>query len=79
MMFTGPTSEVVPWFSSTLGYAYDSQLHGVTSDWVMDLVFVTFNKPKVRSPGWSCLHCSVCTACCRASGCRLAISCWAAK
>jgi hypothetical protein len=48
MMFTGPTSKVVPWFSTTLGYAYDPTLHGVTSDWVMDLVSVAFSKPKVR-------------------------------
>jgi hypothetical protein len=59
MMYQGPTGGVVPWFSGHLGYGHDPALHGVTSDWVMDLVSVSFAKPKAGGPArgrW----CAVC-------------------
>lgn len=36
---------MVPWFSS-LGYVFDSDQHGVASDWALDLVAVGFAKPR---------------------------------
>lgn len=47
LLYFGPRESLVPWFSEVLGYDYDPQLHGVASDWVMDLVNVGFKKPKV--------------------------------
>lgn len=45
LMYTGPTEELVPWFTS-LGYAYDPELHGMASDWALDLVSLGFTKPQ---------------------------------
>lgn len=47
MMYFGSHDKMVPWFSDKLGYAYDAAMHGVPSDWVMDLVNVGFQKPEV--------------------------------
>lgn len=44
-MYTGPTDELVPWFTS-LGYYYDLQEHGMASDWALDLVALGFTKPQ---------------------------------
>jgi hypothetical protein len=45
LMYTGPTEQLVPWFTS-LGYAYDPELHGMASDWALDLVSLGFTKPQ---------------------------------
>ncbi|KAF6258116.1 hypothetical protein COO60DRAFT_1520342 [Scenedesmus sp. NREL 46B-D3] len=45
LMYTGPTEQLVPWFTS-LGYAYDHELHGMASDWALDLVSLGFTKPQ---------------------------------
>eukprot|EP00882_Tetradesmus_deserticola_P008255 GHRQ01008705.1.p1 GENE.GHRQ01008705.1~~GHRQ01008705.1.p1 ORF type:complete len:649 (+),score=233.14 GHRQ01008705.1:624-2570(+) len=44
-MFTGPTEQLVPWFTS-LGYEYDPEGHGMASDWALDLVSLGFTKPQ---------------------------------
>jgi hypothetical protein len=44
-MYHGPCEHMVEWFMS-LGYPYDAALHGVPSDWVLDLVAIGFAKPK---------------------------------
>lgn len=38
LLFLGPPSGVVPWFSGALGYSYQPQLDGLPCDWLMDLV-----------------------------------------
>jgi hypothetical protein len=43
-MYTGPTDDLVTWFSS-LGYYYDPETHGMASDWALDLVSLGFTKP----------------------------------
>ncbi|GMH36516.1 hypothetical protein BSKO_04384 [Bryopsis sp. KO-2023] len=45
MMYSGATSGVVPWFKNKLDYDYRPELHGVISDWVIDLVSIGFSKP----------------------------------
>lgn len=45
LMYTGPTGGLVPWFTS-LGYAYDPEIHGMASDWALDLVSLGFTKPQ---------------------------------
>jgi len=44
LMYTGKTDSMIDWFGSQ-GYQYDSNLHGVPSDWALDLVAVGFSKP----------------------------------
>lgn len=44
-MFHGARDDLVPWFGH-LGYNYDPTLHGVASDWALDLVAIGFHKPK---------------------------------
>ncbi|KAI8468849.1 MAG: P-loop containing nucleoside triphosphate hydrolase protein [Monoraphidium minutum] len=44
LMYHGPREGITPWFGS-LGYKYDSNLHGVPSDWALDLVAIGFAKP----------------------------------
>ena len=44
LMYYGKTDGMVPWFGR-LGYHYDPALHGVASDWALDLVAVGFSKP----------------------------------
>jgi hypothetical protein len=41
LMYHGERTGIVPWFQA-LGYSYSSDLHGLASDWVMDLVNVGF-------------------------------------
>lgn len=48
MMYSGEREGLVPWFTQGCGYAYDPPMHGLASDWVMDLVNVGFTKPEVR-------------------------------
>eukprot|EP00803_Ostreobium_quekettii_P007966 evm.model.scf_884EXC.7 EVM.evm.TU.scf_884EXC.7 scf_884EXC:39023-46896(-) len=48
LMYWGPTSDVVNWFSGKLGYKYDAGIHGVVSDWAMDLVSIGFSKPQAH-------------------------------
>eukprot|EP00879_Flechtneria_rotunda_P017044 GHRR01017850.1.p1 GENE.GHRR01017850.1~~GHRR01017850.1.p1 ORF type:complete len:820 (+),score=223.92 GHRR01017850.1:95-2554(+) len=45
LMFHGARDDLVPWFGH-LGYTYDPALHGVASDWALDLVAIGFHKPK---------------------------------
>uniref|UniRef100_A0A383VRM2 ABC transporter domain-containing protein n=1 Tax=Tetradesmus obliquus TaxID=3088 RepID=A0A383VRM2_TETOB len=45
LMFHGVCDDLVPWFGH-LGYPYDASLHGVASDWALDLVAIGFHKPK---------------------------------
>jgi hypothetical protein len=45
LMFHGACDDLVPWFGH-LGYPYDASLHGVASDWALDLVAIGFHKPK---------------------------------
>lgn len=51
MMYSGEREGLVPWFSDSLGWPYDPAMHGLASDWVMDLVNVGFTKPEVRGGG----------------------------
>jgi len=44
LAYTGPRDGLVEWFGS-LGYPYDPTLHGVASDWALDLVAIGFHKP----------------------------------
>jgi ABC-type multidrug transport system ATPase subunit len=44
LMYTGARDGLVEWFGS-LGYPYDPTLHGVASDWALDLVAIGFHKP----------------------------------
>lgn len=48
MMYSGEREGLVPWFADGCGYPYDPAMHGLASDWVMDLVNVGFTKPEVR-------------------------------
>ncbi|KAF8067234.1 ctr9 [Scenedesmus sp. PABB004] len=45
LMYFGPREAMVPWFVGR-GYPYDPALHGLASDWVMDLVNIGFKKPE---------------------------------
>jgi len=45
LMYHGPRDGLVEWFGSR-GYHYDAALHGVASDWALDLVAIGFHKPK---------------------------------
>jgi len=45
LMYSGPRDGMVDWFGSR-GYHYDAALHGVASDWALDLVAIGFHKPK---------------------------------
>jgi len=47
MMYSGEREGLVPWFEKC-GYRYDPAMHGLASDWVMDLVNIGFSKPEVR-------------------------------
>lgn len=60
-MYFGARDGMVPWFSGQLGYPYQPTLHGVPSDWVMDLVNVGFDKPEVSLTGWRCM-CGQCAS-----------------
>lgn len=44
-MYSGRTDLVANWFTEKLGYDYDPKIHGVVSDWVIDLVSIGFSKP----------------------------------
>lgn len=46
MMYSGYTNRVASWFTENLGYDYDPKIHGVVSDWVIDLVSIGFSKPE---------------------------------
>ena len=43
-MYFGAPDSAAPWFSS-LGYVYDSKADGLVSDWMLDLVSISFHKP----------------------------------
>lgn len=47
MMYSGMRDGMVPWFVDHCHYTYDPGMHGLASDWVMDLVNVGFTKPEV--------------------------------
>ena len=51
-MFAGPVGGLVPWFTDELGYSYDAEMHGLTSDWVLDLVCAAFDADKQVGWGW---------------------------
>jgi hypothetical protein len=44
MLYFGPCSGVVPWFSGRLGYAWQPSRHGNPADWAMDLINVAFEQ-----------------------------------
>lgn len=44
-MYSGETNRVVSWFTTNMGYDYEPSIHGVVSDWVIDLVSIGFSKP----------------------------------
>ena len=43
LMFFGPPDDAAPWFGS-VGYMYSLQA-GLVSDWMLDLVSISFQKP----------------------------------
>ncbi len=45
LMYYGPRDGLVEWFGAR-GYHYDAGMHGVASDWALDLVAIGFHKPK---------------------------------
>ena len=45
LMYTGICDGLVEWFSS-IGFDYDANLHGVVSDWALDLVACGSHKPR---------------------------------
>jgi ATP-binding cassette subfamily G (WHITE) protein 2 len=45
LMYSGICDGLVEWFR-TIGFDYDANLHGVVSDWALDLVAVGSHKPK---------------------------------
>jgi ABC-type multidrug transport system ATPase subunit len=47
LMYFGPREDLVSWFTDGCGYPYDPKMHGLASDWVMDLVNIGFKKPEV--------------------------------
>lgn len=47
LMYFGPREDLVNWFTDGCGYPYDPKMHGLASDWVMDLVNIGFKKPEV--------------------------------
>jgi len=44
-LFYGAPDAAAPWFDASLGYPYEAARDGSVSDWLMDLVSVTFPKP----------------------------------
>jgi hypothetical protein len=48
MLYFGPCSGVVPWFSGQLGYSWQPARHGNPADWAMDLINVGFKKEAAR-------------------------------
>lgn len=48
MVYFGPPEKAVGWFSS-LGFRYEQWRDGAESDWLIDLVSVSFHKPEVSS------------------------------
>jgi hypothetical protein len=51
LMYFGAREEMAPWFTEGCGYPYDPKMHGLVSDWGMDLVNIGFKKPEVRGAG----------------------------
>ena len=50
LMYAGGKEGIAPWFSDTLGLAYNPARQGVVCDWMMDLVNIGFaNNPRVGS------------------------------
>lgn len=47
LMYFGARENLVNWFTDGCGYPYDPKMHGLASDWVMDLVNIGFKKPEV--------------------------------
>jgi hypothetical protein len=50
LLYTGTRSGMVPWFE-LLGYDYDPDLHGLPSDWVMDLINIDYAHKLDESEG----------------------------
>ena len=46
----------VAWFGGALHYPYDAAVDGAPSDWLMDLVSVSFAKPNGFAPRRACIH-----------------------
>eukprot|EP00878_Enallax_costatus_P000100 GHUV01000134.1.p1 GENE.GHUV01000134.1~~GHUV01000134.1.p1 ORF type:complete len:870 (+),score=236.10 GHUV01000134.1:1054-3663(+) len=46
LMYFGPREDLVTWFTDGCNYPYDPKMHGLASDWVMDLVNIGFKKPE---------------------------------
>jgi len=45
-MYFGPRSGMLPWFTRGLGLAYTPSQHGLPADWVLDVVNISFRKPR---------------------------------
>ncbi|BDA40680.1 ABC transporter G family member 22 [Coccomyxa sp. Obi] len=43
MLYFGPTCQVTQWFTDKLGYEYDPVVHGNTSEWLSDLISISFS------------------------------------
>jgi hypothetical protein len=53
-MYHGPTSDLVPWFTGSLGYTFDRAANGSPADWALDLVSLGFSKVQAApTPGAS--------------------------
>jgi hypothetical protein len=50
LLYTGTRSGMVPWFEQ-LGYDYDPDLHGLPSDWVMDLINIDYSHKLEQAEG----------------------------
>lgn len=37
--------QVTEWFTGKLGYQYDPVMHGTASEWLSDLISISFNEP----------------------------------
>ncbi len=44
-LYFGPSDLAVTWFAESLGYLSQPGVHGSPSDWLMDLVSVSFALP----------------------------------
>lgn len=38
-------AQVTDWFTGKLGYQYDPVMHGTASEWLSDLISISFNEP----------------------------------
>ena len=78
-MYFGAPDSAAPWFGS-LGYMYHPKADGLVSDWMLDLVSISFHKPTKPGVRRSLLvpepH-SACTAFRHAFCCGRCMTSWA--